>query len=152
MLTRAQDTQVLFVGADMAFGLVEDVKVLCQSRLDPSDASWDAWIDWSALHPMRKVLVTTRGGAPAPAQRRRLAERRAQAGAEPEIVALLTDSSVLRGVLTAMSWITGNAVKAFKPDELMQAVAWLGVAEHSAELRAAIDALYAAIDRASKVA
>jgi hypothetical protein len=148
---RRDAIEVLFVRPDLAFARFYDAMILCHSHHAPTDACWDAWIECSLSQHHRAVLVSSHGGGPTPHQRRQLAERRSQAGAGTETVALLSESALLRGVLTAMAWITGNSVKAFAPNELATALAWLGLTERSAEAKTVIAQLHAAMEQATPV-
>lgn len=148
----AQRPQVLFVRDDIGFASIRDLAILCQSQHTPSDDSWDAWVDWSVLNKYRVLLVSTHGGSPTPRQRRHLAERRSQAKLPPEFVALLTDSGLLRGVLTAFAWITGNTVRAFAPADLGDALRWLTASHTLAEVNSALMQLHEAMRRATQVA
>jgi hypothetical protein len=55
--------------------------------------------------------------------------------------ALLTDSQVMRGALTAYAWLTRNDTKAFDPHDLAAASAWVsaGFKARPAEVKAAIE-------------
>lgn len=54
--------------------------------------------------------------------------------------ALLTDSAMMRGALTAFAWITRSETKAFEPGEGAQAAAWItrGLVAKPAEVESAL--------------
>lgn len=130
--------------ADLAYERVGDTLVLCHNDKTPADADWNAWIAVSLRNEHRKVLVSSHGGGPSASQRNRLSQARVESGHPPEQVALLSDSSVLRGILTAIAWLTGNNVKAFSPRELTEALRWLG---QPLERQREIEALLARLHR-----
>jgi hypothetical protein len=51
----------------------------------------------------------------------------------------------VRGILTAMSWITDNSVKPFSPSELDAALTWLSLAEHKQAVETLIAQLHASM-------
>lgn len=133
---------------DMAYELVGDTLVLCHNDKTPSDADWNAWVSATLEVAHKKVLISSHGGGPSAAQRTRLSQ--ARSSLPPEQVALLSDSSVLRGVLTAVAWLTGNNVKPFSPRELTEALRWLGLPlERQREIEVLIARLHRTLDDSS---
>lgn len=60
----------------------------------------------------------------------------------PIRAAILTRSRLAKGVAMAISWIGKVEIKAFDPDDMTSAVAWLGIPESGhAELEAALRTL-----------
>ncbi len=132
----------------MAFAAVDDLLVLCHSEDNPTEAEWDRWIATERLRKHRALLVITRGGAPNSKQRARVAEvLGANAGPTPP-VALLTDSAVLRTLMTAFTWLLGrqHRMKAFSPEAIDDAVAWTAVDVRAERVRIAIRRLQAALE------
>lgn len=119
------------------------VQVIADS---PSDADWDAMLDsmldGQKTSPMVRVLVSAEKGAPNAAQRKRLADR---IGNRKQRGAVLTESAVVRGALTAIRWFNPNInTQAFSPRAFDEAVDYLDVATaEGPKLRAAIDRLRA---------
>jgi hypothetical protein len=113
----------------MAFAAVGDLMVLFHTERDPSEAEWDRWIATERLRKHRALLILTRGGAPNSKQRARVADvLNAHAGPNPP-VALLTDSTMLRAMMTAFTWLLRrqHRMKAFAPTAVEEAVAWTAV-------------------------
>jgi hypothetical protein len=85
------------------------------------DDHWSRYIDFAratmpSLRPPRS-LVVTEGGPPTPAQRQKLNEL-----VMPYVgtakAAVVTSSGMVRGVLTALGWVTPDIYKAFAPADL----------------------------------
>ncbi len=99
----------------------------------PSDAEWTQLLTYMLKNRerIRYVLAISRGnGSPSSKQRERLAET--LRSFPPQLpFALLTDSRIARGVLTALNWMTGRAkyTAVFGPDELGRALIFFGVGE-----------------------
>ena len=72
-----------------------------------------------------KLLAITEGGAPSTMQRKDFND--ALRGHQPPL-ALLTDSSLVRGAITAYSWFNKN-IRAFPRANLADALSYLGVPE-----------------------
>ena len=70
-----------------------------------------------------KILVVTEGGSPSAAQRARLTEIFGKKGVP---TAVLTDSSIVRGVVQALNWFVQGALRAFAPERLEDALVYLG--------------------------
>jgi hypothetical protein len=97
------------------------VAVAFHDEQNPTDAEWNAWISlYTALHAAHgdetRALVRTLGGAPNAAQRASLGNALGRKG-QPS--AVLTSSTLTRGVVTAISWL-GIPVRAFKPDSWVE--------------------------------
>lgn len=135
------ETDIPCVRADFSFALYRDVVVMCHPARELSDASWNEWLEWALTHRFRAVLISTNGGSPNARQRNRYAEVQRKSGNRDK-VALLSDSAVIRGVLTAMSWLTGADVMTFAPDRLTAALAWLNLGGCSTEVTALIARLH----------
>jgi hypothetical protein len=134
----------------IAFTGVEGLLVLCHSSASPSDEEWDAWIARESRGDHRGILISTEGGAPNSRQRSRVADKTGNRGSVRPPVALLTDSAIIRSVMTAFAWILGKdqPMKAFPRTALDEAVAWLGADVRPAPVRAAVSRLQVALSRA----
>lgn len=112
----------------MAFALVGDLLVACHNEAPPADSEWDAWIERGRTGKHVGILVNSDGGAPNSAQRARLSKMVA-AMAEPPPFVLLTNSALLRSLLTALSWLlpSNQRLRALPPEALQEAISWLGV-------------------------
>jgi hypothetical protein len=113
--------------------------VMVQVHLaDPTSEEWTAMVDFMVARKqvIKAVLAIGRGsGGPNSKQREQLA------GAVKEMhpgmpFALLTDSVVTRGILTALNWLTNkqDESRTFPPTDLEQALSFLklGDAEKAA--------------------
>ena len=91
--------------------------------------------------PAEHNLVRMVGAEPSAAVRRRMADRQAAMEAAHGVTrgrtAVLIDSAMGRGVVTAWRWLTGTEVAAYAPEDVHRAAAF--VAEEHAE---ALVALY----------
>ena len=97
---------------------------LCVAVVDGTQPTSDEWARWTTLlreagNPLR-VMVETRSG-PDAAQRKALAT--ATRGRDVRF-AILTDSVVVRGIVTALEWL-GVPHRAFAPHEAARAAAFL---------------------------
>ena len=93
------------------------VALAFHDNVNPSDSEWGAWVAMCSSvakdDPARAVcVVRTLGGAPSAKQRSALAKA-IEACRMP--TAVMTDSGIGRGVVTAISWL-GVPVRAFRPD------------------------------------
>ena len=106
----------------MASGDCGRVCVAVLREAPPSAVEWTAWLGLLAAHkglPVR-VLVETHSG-PSAAQRKALAD--ALRGEDVRF-AILTDSLIVRGIVTALAWL-GLPHHAFAPDQRVQAYNYL---------------------------
>src|SRR5262249_16125686 len=93
------------------------VVVSLHSAENPADEEWEAYlavikeaIDRLGLENVRAIAVTD-GGAPSSAQRNRLNQL---LGGRSVPGGVVTDSALVRGIVTALSWFN-RAVKSFAP-------------------------------------
>jgi hypothetical protein len=125
----------------IAFEQTPHCLVAVMGRDNPPDAEWDAYVaaidaGLGSGRPPR-ALVVSDGGAPSPAQRKRLDAATAQAGRQLK-AAILTGSTFVRGVVNAFALIQPG-YRAFAPAALADAVDYLGIrAAHLEELRSTI--------------
>jgi hypothetical protein len=116
---------------NMAYGNVDSFIIVVHTKETPTDAEWDAYLEFCMGVGMTFVrcLVVTRGGAPTSAQRRRMHEVVADARrSNPQALrgAIVTPSTFVRGVVNAMSLIE-PVYKAFAPAEIGRAYEYIGV-------------------------
>lgn len=109
----------------MAFSRMGTCVVLVHSPAPPSDREWAAYVDFLEAQKAQqtKILVVTEGGSPSAAQRARLTEIFGKKGVP---TAVLTDSSIVRGVVQALNWFVQGALRAFAPERLEDALVYLG--------------------------
>jgi hypothetical protein len=131
----------------LAFTAEEDLLVLCHTSAPPADEEWETWLVREARREHKGILITTDGGAPNSRQRARVAEATGGKGKPRPGVALLTDSAVVRSVMTAFAWILGqeHPMRAFPRAAIDEAVVWLRVRAEPVRARAAVARLRAAL-------
>jgi hypothetical protein len=101
------------------------VLVAVHDSKPPSEDEWARWIELCSQPPggERLVMVETHGGGPDAKQRKALAE----ATADGEMrAAVMTDSLVARGILTALVWL-GVPVRPFGVYQHRSAAEYLGL-------------------------
>lgn len=114
---------------NLAYGKVGSCYAYVCSRVPPTDAEWDGYLDFieanlePGVHP--QSVVVTDGGGPTPAQRKKLNDLIARHSRSVK-VAVMTGSPVARGIVTALSWYN-PIYRAFGPADLDGALAFLGV-------------------------
>lgn len=108
----------------------ERICVAVLSSDAPTDAEWERWIALLRARSGRdcRVFVEPRGG-PTPRQRRELA---AATKDEDVRFAVLTDSMVVRGIVTALSWL-GVPHHAFALHQHLEAAAYLELTKDELE-------------------
>jgi hypothetical protein len=103
----------------------------------PTNRDWQRWMDLleGALRENVTILrlIVTDGGGPTASQRAALERISSEAQTR---AALITPSTLARGIFTAVSWFhPKNTMAAFRPGQLDEALRFLGVgAEKKAEL------------------
>ena len=132
----------------MAFTLVGDLLLVYHASAPPSDAEWNQWVERTARAEHRGSLAMSEGGAPNSAQRSRIAEIIRD---NPPPFALLTDSALIRSIMTAFSWLLGSkqGMRAFASSDLEGALQWLQVEVTPERVRQAAARLRQAVARAA---
>lgn len=102
------------------------VFVTVHSAEPPSDEEWTRYLEVSKTHfgSLRASLIITDGGGPNSRQRALLTERYPEFGPVP--VAVISDSPLTRGIVTALHWL-GKNIRAYRPTDLAGAFAYLSV-------------------------
>ena len=117
---------------NMAFKIVDTLHVIALGPRNPSTADWNSYVE--ALHAEEKkgvdvaqmrTIVFSDGGGPEPAMRKQVVDL---LHGRTTKLAVVTGSTTLRAVMTAMSWFNRDA-RAFAPAEVGDALRHLGVAE-----------------------
>jgi hypothetical protein len=143
-----------FVRKNLAYGRVDRFVVVVHGKEPPTDEEWNEYLDFTfkgaAAKDVVRHLVVTEGAAPSSAQRRELQERASEClDQDPMSVraAIITPSTFVRGVVTAMSWIV-DTNRAFAPDKLDDAMKYLGIPlEHFAEIEKMVRTLQGELAR-----
>ena len=102
-----------------------DLFVVIHPNRPPADDEWMTYLrSWSG-HDMSRMrtLVFTDGGGPSASQRRLATEA---LGGKESLTAVVSSSSMVRGVVTALSWFNPK-IKSFSPDEAQRAFEYLRI-------------------------
>jgi hypothetical protein len=119
----------------MAMRRIGRVMVGVHDAQPPTDAEWSRWITLgrTSSESELRLIVETRGqGGPNAKQRRELADSLSRFELR---CAILSDSLMVRGVVTAVAWL-GVALRAFQPGDHRRAAEYLELTD--AELAAAL--------------
>jgi hypothetical protein len=98
----------------MLFGECGGVLLCVHNSEPPRPDEWDAYVEYCVRLPTtcNKTLVVTEGGGPDAAQRRALHERylaKQKAENKEYLVAVMTDSALVRGIVKALNWFNPDA-------------------------------------------
>lgn len=105
----------------------------------PSDQDWGQLASVMGKNLHDRALVLSLGGGPSAKQRKQLMD--ASHGRAAQIpCAILTDSVMVRGITTAISWFVPE-VRSFRPEEIEPALQYLRVTTPASEVRKVIDEL-----------
>jgi hypothetical protein len=110
----------------------------------PSDADWNLLVEAHKQGWPRRGLVVTAGGGPTAVQRQAVLDA---TGGKGIPAAILTDSMMVRGIVTAISWFASQ-VRAFPPHDLEGALHHLGITMPVAAVQRVIDELKGELERA----
>lgn len=118
----------------MAFGIINVFVVIVHNEQTPSDEDWRSWVEFNFKNvvektPVGRYLIVSEGGAPTSAQRKMLHESMAAPlSKDPTSIrtAVVTPSTFVRGVVTAMSWLD-PIFRAFSPQDIASAYKYLGI-------------------------
>lgn len=120
----------------LGYGQVGSCFIYASSKSPPAAADWETYIAFfrkalsapggpPLMDGTLTVLVYERTSGPNAAQRKQLNDL---VSALPLRVAVVTNSAIARGVLTAMSWFAkGKGYHPFTPDEVEQALEFLKI-------------------------
>lgn len=110
---------------NMAYSWRGDYLLVVHSASPPTEAEWDDYVASIRAHDVVRIrnLVFTDGGAPNSTQRKQVTEA---LNGRTVPAAVVSPSNLVRGVVTALSWFNPK-IKAFSPNELEQAIKYLGI-------------------------
>jgi hypothetical protein len=118
--------------------------MVAHGREAPTVSEWQQLVAAWRSHPeLTSQLVLTLGGGPNVVQRRESLELlNSRPGGSPD-TAVLTDSIVVRGMVTALSWFATGRLAAFSLDGLDAALSFLRIEDRAqrSELRQRLVAL-----------
>jgi hypothetical protein len=120
----------------MLFTHFDRVLIAVHDAVPPTDEEWESWLELFRGRTQALVLVESFHGAGPNAKQRKMLGERMQ-GIELG-AAIMTDSTVTRGIVTALSWL-GMPQRAFLPGNYYQAGKYLGLTND--ELARAVDEL-----------
>src|SRR5689334_10572703 len=105
--------------------IAHGILVTCHVE-QPDDVEWAEHLAFliSVADSLRGVLVVTETPITS-SQRQRLTS--VLRGRPPLRVAVVTSSALVRGVITALTWVGVKERRAFAPDDLLEAIAYLQV-------------------------
>jgi hypothetical protein len=132
----------------LSFGSFMSCVILVHSKAAPSDKDWNKYVEFLKLQkkPETKILVVGKAGTPPPsaAQRAKLTSVFGKVGVP---TAVLTDSQIARGAVTALNWIFPQKLSAFPTERLEDALAHLGLPVGFApDIRKVINSLNAELE------
>jgi hypothetical protein len=109
----------------MAFGNFMSCVILVHSATAPTDKEWGHYIDFLKQQrtAQTKIIVVTEGGSPGASQRAKLTELFGKVGVP---TAVMTESAVARGVVTALSWFYAGKLGAFPTARMDEALIHIG--------------------------
>lgn len=108
---------------NMAFVTVGDLVVALHNSSPPTEQEWAGYMDAMKKIGAEKVrgLAFTDGGGPDSKQRKLITDL---LGGQPRQAAVVSASSVVRGIVTALNWFN-PAIKAFSPERVDEAYDYL---------------------------
>jgi hypothetical protein len=114
--------------ASLTFGRVGNCLILVHPEKPPTDAEWDSYLAFLEENRGDRVrlLVSTQGGGPSAQQRTRLRTVIDRYPGKKLTTAILTESMVARGMVTAISWFMPG-LQAFSPNQMPSALDYLGI-------------------------
>ncbi|MET0390295.1 MAG: hypothetical protein ABW321_30265 [Polyangiales bacterium] len=129
-----------------AFERVGPVMVLCSGgERPPPEQDFSVWATRLANDDFCRLLIYSEGGSPSARQRARIAEVMKSSGRSVR-VALMTDSQLARGFLTAIEWLIGAGnMRALPLAELNAGLRWLEAEDSAREVAQVIARLRAAL-------
>lgn len=131
----------------MLFERVGETVVLVHSHESPSDTEWEAYLEFvratvqSGTQLITGLLVTTFGGSPNAVQRKAVLTA---AGPTTIATCICSDSSVVRGAITAIRWLSDVPIHALPLRDIDAALQLLSVpVQKQPEVKAVVARLQA---------
>jgi hypothetical protein len=131
-----------------AFSRVGQTLILSTYGDHASEEELGHWLARMAQHDFTRMLVHAQGASLTAKQRARIADFWNKSGRPLPRVAVLTDSTTERAILTALVWLLQSQtkdIKAFALSNIDAAVQWLGEAQGPALIAEEIASLQAAL-------
>lgn len=121
----------------MVFKIVGNVHIVINGPNDATDADWRVYMDAvrgeerkMADFGKMRTIVFSAGGGPNAKQRKEINEF---LGGRATPVAIVTSSTVMRGIVTALQWFNPLA-RAFSPENVVAAMQFLGTSGSEASI------------------
>lgn len=113
----------------LLFERMHNLLILVHGPDNPSDVDWNSYASFvrktqAGSAPLKALLVWTEGGAPNAMQRKAVLEATA---AHETVTCVCTNSVVVRGVITALGWVSKARFHAFDFDGVDRALDTLEV-------------------------
>ena len=113
-----------FRGPTVAAVLRDGVLLIVHGDESPRDGEWESLVGFMETISIRSCVVYTGGASLNPRQRQMVMPHLKRT----PFACVVTDSGVVRGVLTALRWL-GGSITAFAPGEMARALEGAGVDE-----------------------
>ena len=118
----------------MVYRLIGQILVTVHSDKSPDDVEWEPYFQFSTKLPptCRRMLVVSKGGGPNAKQRKYVNE--AYTKDVKMTVAVVNDSAMVRGIVTALGWFNSH-IKPFPYTDagMQDAFKYLGVTGNEAK-------------------
>jgi hypothetical protein len=113
--------------ATLGFVRIRETLFFCGRNERPSQADWAIWTARQATPDFTLLLIAVDDQGPDAKQRSLVAEQWKKSGRPLPKTAILSNSAVMRGMITAFQWLfRGGDIKAFTRQEIGDALSWLG--------------------------
>ena len=134
------------VSKTLAFRTIDDKGsvIVVVGPVAPADGDWNQLVEAHKKERYRRTLVVTAGGGPTPTQRKAILD---VSGGKGLPAAILTDSVMVRGIVTALSWFVSD-VRAYPPHDLHGALAHLRMTTPPAVVQRVVDELKRELEQA----
>lgn len=131
-----------YVSSRFGCAVVGNTVVGLHGEDNPDDADWNAYLDAGRRilqeHEQLRVLAFSLGGGPNSTQRSMVNDMFKD---RPQQVAVMLDSRLARGAVTALSWFNPK-IKAFNLEQLDEACSHLGLsAEQTQAVQASLESM-----------
>jgi hypothetical protein len=112
---------------NLVAGYCRGLSIAVHGTAAPTMQEWTAYFDGirKNIADCHGLLVFSIGGGPDAVQRRYAADFFNQPGRRPLPAAILTNSVFVRGVVTAVAWLSPQKLAAFSPSDLKGALHFL---------------------------
>jgi hypothetical protein len=131
---------------NLAYAKIGKLLMMCTGKVEPTDDEISHWLERLAAYDYDALLFSSRGAGPNSKQRARIAEFWRASGRKVPRTALLAESAAARFIMQAISWLLGVEAKSLPPDELRDALTYLGNPAPLPEVSGTLASLHAAVE------